>query len=142
MASVLTTAIPAAASNIQSAASAAETAAINEIEALIPINCSLGTKQFCIGFTNHTKCNDLPFNVSNIILEAATSFVGNEIQALQPLEGILAKVMPANIQGCSILALVLILVMATIFFSVAFKIISLTTYLQRLEVCKVHSQKA
>jgi hypothetical protein len=111
-ASVLTTAIPAAASKIQSATSSIETAGSDAIKSLIPRNCSLGTKQFCVGFSTHTKCNDLPLNISDIIPEDIVNFVGDEIQALQPLEGIMAKVTPGNIQdllvlGCFVMAFLL-----------------------------------
>jgi hypothetical protein len=77
---------------------------------MIPRNCSLGTKQFCVGFDNRTECNDLPLNLSNIVPEAVAIFVGDQVQALQPLPGIFTKVTVANIQDCLILGLVLMLV--------------------------------
>ena len=75
----LTTDIPAVTSKIQSAVGAAKTAAI---KALLPRNCSLGTKQFCVGFSNHTKYNDLLLNIFNIIPEDVARFVGDIVQAL------------------------------------------------------------
>ena len=81
---------------------------------MIPRNCSLGTKQFCFGFDNRTECNNLPLNLSNIVPEAVTTFVGDQVQALQPLPGILTKVTMANIQDSLILGLVLMLAMTTI----------------------------
>ena len=78
---MLTTATAAAGSKIQSVVGAAKTAVskINTIKTLIPRNCSLRTKQFCVGFSNYTKCNDLPLNISSIILEAIKSFIGDEV---------------------------------------------------------------
>ncbi|KAF4637873.1 hypothetical protein G7Y89_g200 [Cudoniella acicularis] len=65
-ASVLTVATAAAGSKIQSAIGAVETA----VEAKIPRNCSLGTRQFCVGFSDHTNCTDLSSDISDIIPEA------------------------------------------------------------------------
>lgn len=81
---MLATATAAAGSKIQSVAGAAETAVskINAIKVLILRNCSLRTKQFCVGFSNHTKYNDLPLNISDIIPETITSFIGDEVQSL------------------------------------------------------------
>lgn len=140
-ASVLTTAIPAAASKIQSAAGTIETAAINidTIKALIPRNCSLGTKQFCVGFSTHTKCNDLPLNISDIIPEDIVNFVGDEIQALQPLEGIMAKITPVNIQDLLILGLGLMLVMAILFICLIRGLLAFVHFFIRLGFCLVFS---
>jgi len=135
-ASVLATATAAAGSIIQSAAGAAETAVseINAIEALMPRNCSLGTMQFCVGFSNHTKCNDLPLNISDIIPEAITSFIGDEVQRLLPLEGIMAKVIPTIIQGAFFFGLGFSAVMAVIFVCLISKLISVATFFLRLGV--------
>jgi hypothetical protein len=112
---VVATAIPSAISKVQSAASAATAIPdINIVKEMIPRNCSLGTKQFCVGFDNRTECNNLPLNLSNIVPEAVATFVGDQVQALQPLPEILAKVTVANIQDCLILGLVLMLVMPII----------------------------
>lgn len=110
---VVATAIPSATSKVHSAASAA-TAIPDIVKEMIPRNCSLGTKQFCVGFDNRTECNNLPLNLSNIVPEAVVTFVGDQVQALQLLPEILAKVTMANIQDCLILGLVLMLVMSTI----------------------------
>jgi len=133
---VLVTATAAAGSKIQSAAGAAETAVskIGAIEALIPRNCSLGTKQFCVGFSNHTKCNDLPLNISDIIPETITSFIGDEVQSLQPLEAIMAKVTPMFIQDSLIFGLGFLIFMATIFVCLIFKLIFVATLFLRLGV--------
>ena len=135
MASVLTIAIPTAASKIQSAIGTIEIANIDTIKALILRNCSLGTKQFCIGFSTYTKCNDLPLNISDIIPEDIVNFVGDEIQALQPLEGLMAKVTPMNIQHLLILGLGLILVMAVLFGFLISGLLSFVNFFLRLGFC-------
>jgi hypothetical protein len=114
-ANVVATAISPAISKLQTAASAATAIPdINTVKEMIPRNCSLGTKQFCVGFDNRTECNNLPLNLSKIVPEAVTTFVGDQVHALQPLPGILAEVTVANIQGCLILGLVLMLAMTII----------------------------
>jgi hypothetical protein len=112
---VLATAIATAVNNAQSAAGAVATAATAAIEGSIPLNCSLGTKGFCVGFANHTQqCDKFPLNVSRIIPEAVVSFVADDFQALQPLAGILARVNPTNIEYCLRFGLGFILIMGTI----------------------------
>ncbi|KAF4624708.1 hypothetical protein G7Y89_g13461 [Cudoniella acicularis] len=103
-ASFLNTAVSAASSKVQGPAGAVATAVtditnITAIEAMIPRNCSLGTKQFCLGFDTNTTCHSLPLNISNIVPEAVVKFVSGEVKSLLPLEGILAKVTLASIQG-------------------------------------------
>lgn len=151
-ANVAATAIPGAISKVQSAASAAATAIprAKAIEALIPRNCSLGTKQFCVGFSNRTECNSLPLNISDIVPKALANLVDdkaqplegilvsiivNQVQALQPLEGILTRVTPSNTQVCLILGLVLMLVLRVIFAcSIFSRIFSLASFLFKLGV--------
>jgi hypothetical protein len=130
---VFVTATAAAGSKIQSAVSAAETAVskINAIEALIPRNCSLGIKQFCIGFSNHTKCNDLPLNISDIILEAIQKLYQRRSP---PPEEIMAKVTPTTIQGSFIFGLGFLAVMAAIFACLLFELISVATFFLKLVV--------
>ena len=81
---MLAIATAAASSKIQSIAGTAQIAIskINIIKALILRNYSLGIKQFCVGFSNYMKCNNLLLNISDIIPETITSFISNEIQSL------------------------------------------------------------
>jgi len=74
IANSVATAIPSAISQVQSALNAAATAIPKAIKELIPKNCSLGTKQFYIGFTYNITYNDLPLTLSNIVLEEVKSF--------------------------------------------------------------------
>lgn len=63
---MLTAATAAAGSKIQSAIGAIETA----VKAKIPRNCLLGTRKFCVGFSDHTNYTDLSLDISDIIPEA------------------------------------------------------------------------
>lgn len=73
---MLTTAITTTVNNAQSAVGAVATAATAVIKGLIPLNCLLSTKGFCVGFANYTQqCDKFLLNVSRIILEAVISFV-------------------------------------------------------------------
>jgi hypothetical protein len=123
--SVVATAIPSAISKAQSAASAA-TAIPDTVKEMIPRNCSLGTKKFCVGFDNRTECNNLPLNLSKIVPEDVATFLGDQVQALQPLPEILAKVTVANIQDCFILGLVLISIILPITLCVAHYLLKLS----------------
>lgn len=122
---MLATATAAIGSKIQSAAGAAETA----VEAFIPRNCSLGTRKFCVGFSDHTNCADLPLNISDIIPEAAIA------QNLRPLEGIMAKVAPTIIQGSVVFGLGFLAVLAVMFFILVFRLFSIVGFFLRLGVC-------
>ena len=77
---------------MQSAANIAATAIPKAIEELIPKNCSLGMKQFCVGFTHNMTCDDLPLTLSDIVLEEVKSFLGDQVNNLQSLERISMKV--------------------------------------------------
>jgi hypothetical protein len=134
-ASLLNTAVSAAAGAAATAVSGITN--ITAIEAMIPRNCSLGTKQFCIGFENKINCTDFPLNISKIVPEAVIKFIGDEIQSLQPLEGILAKVTPASIQGSLILGLIFILFIILMLTCLFFEFFSFAARLLKLGVCLV-----
>jgi len=70
-------AIPSTISQVQSALNAAAIAIPKAIKELIPKNCSLGIKQFYIGFTYNITYNDLPLTLSDIVLEKVKSFFKN-----------------------------------------------------------------
>jgi hypothetical protein len=128
IASIFSTAVSAAPSKAQGAESAAATAVsginITAIEEKLPRNCSLGTKQFCIGFENEMRCDNLPLNISNIVPEDIRKFVSAEVKSLRPLESILAKATPANIQGSLIVGLILIFSIILAFVGLFFELVS------------------
>jgi hypothetical protein len=80
---VLATVIATVVNNAQSVAGVVATAATAAIKGSILLNCSLGTKGFCVGFANYTQqCNKFLLNVFRIISEAVVSFVADDFQAL------------------------------------------------------------
>jgi hypothetical protein len=92
-------------SQVNSATSAIETG-IPNADSIIPKNCSLGMKQFCVGFENHVDCQDLPLDISKVLPKALTSFGGDQVKDFQSLEGILARVTPGYIRNPIIWGLV------------------------------------
>ncbi|KAI9760492.1 MAG: hypothetical protein M1840_002402 [Geoglossum simile] len=115
-ANVAATAVPGTISKVESAAKAAAIAIPNAdaIKGSIPRNFSLGTKQFCVGFSDRTECKNLPLKISSVILEAVAKIIDDQVEELH-LEQISAKITPTNIQNCLILGLVLMAIMAVIF---------------------------
>jgi hypothetical protein len=107
----IATAIPGAVSQVQSAAA---TGALNAIKAAIPRNCSIGTKQFCVGLAHNISCNNLPLNLSSIISADVEKVFQVKLNDIRTMNGALAKVSAANIQGCLIAGFILVLAM-TIF---------------------------
>jgi hypothetical protein len=135
---LVATATAVGASLIAGAASAAETA----IEALLPRNLSLGISQFCVGFTDHTNCTNLPLNISDIIPEPIKqfsediqNFVNGQFQPLQYLEGITAKVTSANIKGPFVFGIGLVFVLAAILFFCLFIMRTVTNNLMKVGIC-------
>lgn len=121
-----------------SAASAAETA----IEALLPRNLSLGISEFCVGFTDHTNCTNLPLNISDIIPEAIKQFsediqnlVTSQFQPLQYLEGVTAKVTSANIKGPIVVGIGFFAILATTLFFCLLIIRTVTNNLMKVGIC-------
>lgn len=116
---VAETALPGVTSRIQSGIGAAETAVSDAIEKWIPRNCSFGTKQFCVGFRDSKpSCFYFPFDISKIISAVPTevaNLLDNELQALKPLEGILATVPAMHIQVPLIIGLFSLLTLASLF---------------------------
>jgi hypothetical protein len=111
--SLLSTAVSVISSETQAVANAAATA-ISDIEADLPKNLSLGTKKFCIGYNNRTQsCQSLPLNVSNILPTNIANFLDSEFNFVDPLEGIMAKVTPINIEGCLILGTTLVFIVTS-----------------------------
>jgi hypothetical protein len=107
-------AVPSAISEVESAAKAAATAIPDAIKKSISRNFSLGTKRFCMRFSDRTECKDLLLKISNVIPEAVAEIIGDQVEELH-LEQISAKITSTNIQNCLILGLVLMAIMAIIF---------------------------
>ncbi|KAF2176534.1 hypothetical protein K469DRAFT_698391 [Zopfia rhizophila CBS 207.26] len=103
---------------------------IQEIEEYIPKNCSLGTKEFCVGYRHNITCKKLPLSLSDLVpdiaqnlpdgvqvlpdtLEKPLQDLVKEFQEklqekLQPLGRILTKVTTPYVQKCLVAGLVLL----------------------------------
>jgi hypothetical protein len=89
------TAVSSVASQLQSVASVVATA-VPGADAIVPRNISLGTKQFCVGFSNRLECNNLPVNTSEILPQALTGPVAELVGDFHRLDGILSKLSPGS----------------------------------------------
>ena len=101
-ASAAATAASSVASEAQSVVSTAVTAIETAADSGIPKNCTLGVKEFCIGFIDHINCAALPLKVSNIIPSSVTAI---EPINLDALDQVLAAVNSRSITGCLALGL-------------------------------------
>lgn len=108
------TAVSSAASHAKSVASTVATA-ISGADGIIPRNLSLGTEQFCVGFSNRMECGNLPVNTSKILPKALTSTVGDQIEDFHRLDGILARLSPEYIRDPLIFGLGTAMVIAVVF---------------------------
>ena len=114
VASGVATAVSSVTSQAKSVASAVTTV-IPDADAIIPQNLSLGTKQFCVGFSNRIECNKLPVNTSEILPKALMSAVGDQVEDFHRLDGILTILSPEYIKDSFIFGLVATTVMAIMF---------------------------
>ena len=111
------------------------------IEALLPKNISLGINQFCAGFTNHTNCTNMPFNISDILPEANNisddiqKFVINKLKTLQYLEGITAKITSATFIGAFVSGMVFLTVLAATLIFCLFIKRSVANNLTKIAIC-------
>ncbi len=99
-------------SQIQSAASTLTTAIPDSIEALIPQNLSLGTKEFCIGLPHNVSCHGLPLNFSSLIPTDVQKYFQTEWNDVESLSSALKEITPTAIYRSLLLGLALMLVMA------------------------------
>ncbi|KAF2788130.1 hypothetical protein K505DRAFT_256214, partial [Melanomma pulvis-pyrius CBS 109.77] len=114
-------------------------APIQEIEKYIPKNCSLGTKEFCVGVGHNITCKNLPLSLSDLVPDIAQNLsdvVQEKLQEkLQPLERTLTKVTTPYIQYCLVAALVLLVIIAILFACAVFSgLFSITSILARLTI--------
>jgi len=86
-------AIPAV--NVPTPVSGAITSLETAIGSIVPQNCSLGMKYFCIGFTDSVDCRALPLTLSSIIPSSITA-----IENSSGLDQALSQVTPQRIKDC------------------------------------------
>lgn len=132
-------------------------APIEEIENYIPKNCSLGTKEFCVGYRHNITCKRLPLNLSDLMPDIVQS-LPDDVQVLpdtlekplqdkvkefqekfeeklQPLERTLTKVTTPYVQNCLVAGLVLLVIIALLLACAIFSgLFSIASILQRLVV--------
>jgi len=85
----------------QSAVSTAVVAAESAVYSIIPKNCSLGVKYFCVGFTDRIDCKGLPLNLSNIIPSSVPTI--GQPSALASLDRALLVMNPRSITSSLIM---------------------------------------
>jgi hypothetical protein len=98
-------------SHIQSAAITRSTAIPDSVEALIPQNLSLGTKEFCVGLMHNVSCSTLPFNLSSLVPTNVEKYLQPHVSDIESLSGSLMKITPLYIYDSLILGLILMLIM-------------------------------
>ncbi|EHY57100.1 hypothetical protein HRR83_002599 [Exophiala dermatitidis] len=113
------TAASGAPSQANSIASAAATAVNGAITA-IPRNLSIGTKQYCVGFSDHVECHQLPVNISRIVPQVVTNILSDQMEDLDYLRSIFAKATPGWIRDPFIISIATALVIAVVFFTSMF----------------------
>jgi hypothetical protein len=91
IAALIASEVPNVANNVKSAVDAAATYLQAAIDAEIPKNTSLGTRNFCVGFTNKIKRNSLPLKFSDLLSEkledlsdSIANIIQDQINHLQP----------------------------------------------------------
>ena len=95
------------ASQAQSVASSAVAAIHSDLSSVIPKNCSVGTRSFCVGFATSVNCSTLPLNISRLVAHAipAINIPGLESD-LASIDQKLKYVTPELIEGPLILGIV------------------------------------
>lgn len=117
--------VPTVASEVKSAVNAVATHLQAALERKVPRNVSLGTQQFCIGFTSDIKCKGLPLTLSDLLPAQVESLpdpvenvIRDQVSHLQPFVTRITSV--AFIQMCFIIGLVLMLLFAGLFLTSLF----------------------
>jgi hypothetical protein len=131
------TAAPGVVSQVQSeaisvtstAAGLLKTAIPDSIKALIPRNCTIGTKKFCVGLAHSAPCYNLPPNILQFIPAEVQNLVINDIK---PLDTALEKLTKTNVEDVLIIGVVLVFVMSCVSICLMFgRFLCLTAILPR-----------
>ena len=85
-------------------------------------NCSLGTENYTIAFNDHVDYRSLLLNLTNILPEAFTKILGDQLEKLRAVDNALTRVTSANITYCLILGLFLVVILSLIYFSSIFEL--------------------
>jgi hypothetical protein len=99
MASAAATVATRVAGEAQSAVSGAITSVETSVRSIMPKNCSLGIKYYCISFTDRIECGSLPLNVSNALSNSVIAI--KQLGSIKDLDQALAVVTPTSIKYLS-----------------------------------------
>lgn len=88
-------AISSAVNQAESAISSAA-ATVQSIEDMVPQNCSLGTRRFCIGYKQDVTCSDLPLNFSSLLPEGVQDLPGPLQSAINDRAESLSQLMESS----------------------------------------------
>ncbi|OCK74619.1 hypothetical protein K432DRAFT_267227, partial [Lepidopterella palustris CBS 459.81] len=113
---VAITAISLVNSDIQNAVTSAMGAIETSIYTSTPKNYTLGTKSYCIGFSDRIDCRNLPLNITQTLPDTIKSSIRGQIPSLESLDQTLSYLTPGSIPGLSLLGAVLLLLLAALFF--------------------------
>lgn len=91
---------------------------------MIPKNCSVGTRSFCVGFATSVNCSSLPLNISRLIAGTSPALNSPPLESgLAAIDQELKYVTPGLIEGPIILGIVsavillILLVIRSLFWS-------------------------
>ena len=102
----VTTAAFSVISQAQTVVSSAITAIQTDLNSVIPKNCTLGTRYFCLGYVNHVTCSGLPLNVSDLLSRALPASISYQPDSLESLDQKLKNVSFGAIGGPFILGII------------------------------------
>jgi hypothetical protein len=102
----VTTAAFSVISQAQTVVSSAITAIQTDLDSVIPKNCTLGTRYFCLGYVNHVTCSGLPLNVSDLLSRALPASISYQPDSLESLDQKLKNVSFGAIGGPFILGII------------------------------------
>lgn len=108
------------ATQVKSAVGAAATSLEGTIDRIIPKNLTLGTSEFCIGFSDTIPCKHLPLNLSELVPDAVDDLpyllqnaIRDEVNNLQPIATSLTNI--TYFQVCLWIGLAAALIIAVVF---------------------------
>jgi hypothetical protein len=110
----ITTAAFSVISDAQTVVSSAITAIQTDLDSVIPRNCTLGTRYFCLGYVNNVTCSGLPLNVSDLLSRAMPASSNYQLSSLESLDQELKRVSSGTIEGPFILGIISTVILITV----------------------------
>jgi hypothetical protein len=96
--SVPTIPTPIPGANVPTVVSGAITSLETAVGSIMPQNCSLGVRSFCISFTDRVDCRTLPLALSSMIPSSVTA--GQQSGGIHTLDQALSQITPQRIKDC------------------------------------------